>query len=315
MAHPKVVYARLWFPRNRLGGCQDVYFTQVILFPAGGFAMKRLLIGIAAVTSMFATGALAADLPARTYTKAPVYVEPVYNWTGFYIGGNIGYSWGRSSDTSSLTNTAGTALFGTSDKSNLNGVVGGGQIGYNWQMQSWLFGLEADIQGTGEKGSSAFTCPTGTCTPSTLIVGIGAFPVPGAAVPLALTQKIDWFGTFRGRIGILATPKVLLYTTGGLAYGEVNSSETIGVLPGFSSSTTNVGWTLGAGIEGVIGGNWTAKLEYLYVDLGKVSGSFATTAAAFGGGTLTSNYNSRITDNVLRVGVNYKFDSAIVARY
>ena len=78
--------------------------------------MKRLLIGITAVTSLLATSAFAADLPARTYTKAPVYVEPVYDWTGFYIGGNVGYSWGRSSDTSTLTNAAGTVLFTSSDK-------------------------------------------------------------------------------------------------------------------------------------------------------------------------------------------------------
>jgi len=276
--------------------------------------MKRLLIGIAAVTSMFATGALAADLPARTYTKAPVYVDPGYNWSGFYIGGNIGYSWGRSSDTSSLTNTAGTVLFASADKSNLNGVVGGGQIGYNWQMQSWLFGLEADIQGTGEKGSRAFTCAATVCTPP--VGGFLALVIPGPAVPAALTQKIDWFGTFRGRIGVLATPKVLLYATGGLAYGEVDSSESIGIVPSaFSSSSTNVGWTLGAGIEGVIAGNWTAKLEYLYVDLGKVSGSFLTTIPALGGGFVSSNYSSRVTDNVLRVGLNYKFDGPVVARY
>jgi outer membrane immunogenic protein len=277
--------------------------------------MKRMLIGIAAVTSLLATSAFAADLPVRTYTKAPVYVEPIYNWTGFYVGGNIGYSWGRSSDTSTLTNTAGTVLFTSTDKTNLNGVVGGGQIGYNWQMQNWVWGLEADIQGTDEKGSRAFTCPTGTCTPTTFIAGIAVIPVPGPAVPLALSQKIDWFGTVRGRAGVLVTPKVLLYATGGLAYGEVKSSETIGVLPGFSSSTTNVGWTVGAGIEGAIGGNWTAKLEYLYVDLGRMSGSFLTTIPALGGGFVTSNYSSRITDNVLRVGVNYRFDGPVVAKY
>jgi outer membrane immunogenic protein len=131
-----------------------------------------------------------------------------------------------------------------------------------------------------------------------------------------LTQKIDWFGTVRGRAGVLVTPKVLLYATGGLAYGEVNSSESIGVVPtAFSRSTTNVGWTVGAGVEGAIGGNWTAKLEYLYVDLGNVSGSFLTTNAAFGGGVLASNYSSRITDNVLRVGFNYRFDSPVVAKY
>jgi outer membrane immunogenic protein len=283
-----------------VGGRPAVFFGQ--LFHAGDFAMKRILIGIAAVASLLATSAFAADLPVKTYTKAPVYVEPIYNWTGFYIGGNIGYSWGRSNDTSTLTNAAGTVLLTTSDKSDLNGIVGGGQIGYNWQMQSWVWGLEADIQGTDENGSRAYTF---TAAP---ILGNNFFiPVP---IPFALNQKIDWFGTVRGRAGILVTPKVLLYATGGLAYGQVNSSETAGLVSSvFSSSTTNVGWTVGAGIEGAIGGNWTAKLEYLYVDLGTVSASFTLPS------TNVSSYSSHITDNVLRVGVNYRFDSAVVAKY
>ena len=275
--------------------------------------MKRMMIGIAAVTSLLATSAFAADLPARTYTKAPVYVEPVYNWTGFYIGGNLGYSWGRSNDTSTLTNTAGTVLFAGTDKSDLNGIVGGGQIGYNWQMQGWVWGLEADIQGSDEKGTRNFLCPTGVCTPT-----FGQIAVfPGPAVPVALSQKIDWFGTVRARGGVLVTPKVLLYATGGLAYGEVGSSASIGLVPTVfpSTSTTNVGWTVGAGIEGAIGGNWTAKLEYLYIDLGKANGSFLTTIGGLGGGVLSSNYSSHVIDNVLRVGINYRFDSAVVAKY
>jgi outer membrane immunogenic protein len=275
--------------------------------------MKRILIGSAVVVSLLsATNAFAADLAARPYTKAPVYVDPGYNWTGFYIGGNIGYSWGRSRDDSTLTNGAGTVLFVTSDRSNLDGVVGGGQIGYNWQMQNWLWGLEADIQGTGERGSRAFTCPTGVCTPPFGVLAV----FPGPAVPVALDQKLEWFGTVRGRVGVLATPKVLFYATGGLAYGEVKTSETIGLVPAsFSNSDIKVGYTVGVGVEGVIGGNWTAKLEYLYVDLGRVSGSFLTTIPALGGGFLTSNYSSRITDNVLRVGLNYKFGGPVMARY
>ena len=275
--------------------------------------MKRMLIGIAAVASLLATSAFAADLPARTYTKAPVYVEPVYNWTGFYIGGNIGYSWGRSDDTSTLTNTAGTVLFTSADKTDLNGIVGGGQIGYNWQVQSWVWGLEADIQGSDEKGTRNFLCPTGTCTPTFGQVAV----FPGPAVPVALSQKIDWFGTVRARAGVLVTPKVLLYATGGLAYGEVDSGATIGLVPTAfpSTSSTNVGWTVGAGIEGAIGGGWTAKLEYLYVDLGTVSGSFLTTIPATPAGVITSSYSSKITDNMLRVGVNYRFDSPVVAKY
>lgn len=131
-----------------------------------------------------------------------------------------------------------------------------------------------------------------------------------------MSQKIDWFGTVRGRAGVLVDPKVLLYATGGLAYGEVKTSETVGIVPtAFSSTTTNVGWTVGAGVEGVLGGSWTAKLEYLYVDLGKASGTYITPSTAFGGGFLTSSYSSRITDNVLRVGVNYKFGNLVVAKY
>jgi outer membrane immunogenic protein len=269
-----------------------------------------MLIGIAAITSLLATSAFAADLPMRTYTKAPAYVEPVYNWTGFYIGGNVGYSWGRSSDTSTLTNGAGTVLLTSTDKTDLNGIVGGGQIGYNWQMQNWVWGLEADIQGTDEKGSRDFVCPTGFCLAP-------AFLAPnGGTVPATLSQKIDWFGTVRGRAGVLVTPTVLLYGTGGLAYGEVKSSESIGLVPSlFSTTSTNVGWTVGAGIEGAIGGNWTAKLEYLYVDLGRVSGSFLTPFAALGGGFITSNFSSRITDNIVRVGVNYRFGGPVVAKY
>ena len=281
--------------------------------------MKKLLVAILAA-AFGATSALAADLPARIYTKAPVFVDPGYNWSGFYIGGNVGYSWGRSSDTSNLTNGAGTVLFTSAGSSNLDGFVGGGQAGYNWQMQNWVWGLEADIQGTGERGSRDVTCPTGLCTPSTILPGFRAtvILVPGAGVPLSLDQKIDWYGTVRGRAGILVTPRVLLYATGGLAYGEVNSSETLGTA--FSNTDMRVGYTVGAGIEGAIGGNWTAKLEYLYVDLGRTSGSFASAIPALGAGTvasgtLASSYNSQITDNLLRVGVNYRFDGPVVAKY
>jgi outer membrane immunogenic protein len=282
---------------------------------------------VAVLAGLFgATSALAADLPAPVYTKAPVYVDPGYNWTGFYLGGNLGYSWGRSSDTSSFTNGAGTLLSTSIGSSNLDGIVGGGQAGYNWQMQSWVWGLEGDIQGTGERGSRDISCATGVCTPSTITTTTRTVPgffaaapptittttiTPGLAIPATLTQKIDWFGTVRARGGVLVTPRILFYATGGLAYGQVNSSETISG-SAFSASDTRVGYTVGGGIEGAIGGNWTAKLEYLFVDLGRTSGSFATTIPASGGGAVTSgalasNYSSHVTDNVLRFGVNYNF--------
>src|SRR5665213_2714081 len=97
---------------------------------------------VAVLAGLFgATSAMAADLPARVYTKAPAFVDPGYNWSGFYVGGNIGYSWGRSSDTSNFTNGAGTTLSTSIGSTNLDGIVGGGQAGYNWQVQHWVWGL------------------------------------------------------------------------------------------------------------------------------------------------------------------------------
>lgn len=273
-------------------------------------ALKTIAIAAFAATVAISS-AYAADMAPR-YTKAPPPVVEVWNWTGFYIGGNIGYSWGRSRDTSSLTNGAGTVLFTSADRANMDGVIGGGQIGYNWQVQNWLWGLEADIQGSDQKGSRDFICPTGVCTPPFGVIAV----FPGPAVPVNLNQKLEWFGTARGRVGVLATPRVLFYATGGLAYGEVRTAATIGAGAfGFSNSDTRAGYTVGAGVEGVIGGNWTAKLEYLYVDLGRTTGSFLTTIPALGGGFLTHNYSSRITDNIVRVGLNYKFGGPVVARY
>ena len=124
--------------------------------------MKKLALAIS-VLAVSAASALAADLPV--YTKAPVIVAPIYDWTGFYVGGNVGYSWGRSNDTSTLTNGAGIVLFTSIGSTNMDGIVGGGQVGYNWQRQNWLWGLEADIQGTDEKGNRGFNCPIGFCTP------------------------------------------------------------------------------------------------------------------------------------------------------
>jgi len=268
-------------------------------------------IAASALAALAATSAAsAADLAARPYTKAPV-MAPVYDWTGFYIGGNVGYSWGRSSDTSTLTNGAGTVLFTSGAGANMDGVIGGGQIGYNWQVQNWVWVLEADIQGSDQKGRRDFLCPIGVCTPGALIL-----VAPGPAVPVALDQKLEWFGTVRGRVGVLATPQVLFYATGGLAYGEVNTSAVIGAGAfGFNAHDTRVGYTVGAGVEGVIAGNWTAKLEYLYMDLGRTSGSFLTTIPALGGGVLSYSYSSRITDNIVRVGVNYKFSGPVIAKY
>jgi outer membrane immunogenic protein len=283
---------------------------------------RALIISLLAIS---AGSAVAADMPAR-YNKAPIYVDPGYNWTGFYIGANAGYSWGRSKSDASYYNTltgapivapAGSIL---GNSFNMDGAIAGGQIGYNWQVNnSWVWGLEADAQWSGERGSTAFRCANtligGTCLPNL------TFLPPGVTgTNLSMDQSLEWFGTVRGRAGWLAAPKVLLYATGGLAYGEIKSTGTLaGASPAGlliaatgSSTTTRFGWTAGAGIEGVIAPRWTAKLEYLYMDLGSYNALALSLAPA---SPIGVNVRSSFTDHILRAGINYQFNSPVVAKY
>jgi outer membrane immunogenic protein len=285
------------------------------------FAVAILVASFGA-TSAF-TSALAADLPARTYTKAPVYVDPGYDWTGFYIGLNGGYSWGNASNTFITTVPIASA------SQHMDGWVFGGQAGYNWQFnRSWVFGLEGDIDATGQDGTGLFG-PSTTVTVFTPPFGALVLPTRTTTTTAtgSLEEKLSWLATFRGRIGVLPSDRVLLYVTGGLAVGEVKSTAGVttttstalsfGTPPGptsvsslAASSSTQAGWTIGAGVEGAIGGNWTAKLEYLYVDLGTVNNTFAGTAPF---APITTS--THVTDNIMRAGVNYRFGGPVVARY
>jgi outer membrane immunogenic protein len=294
-----------------------------------GMAMKRIAVATVAL-ALGTSVAMAADMPV----KAPVAVPPViYGWTGFYVGLNAGYSWGSSSTTQSFRDTTSGAILSSSHtRFDMDGAIGGGQAGYNWQQQNWVFGVEADIQASGQKGNGSAVCAGGTlaaapfngaCTPGH-IGDTAPFNTPGLPVNFNLSQKLEWFGTFRGRVGGLFTPTILGYVTGGLAYGEVstngavsgtnitgpNGTNTVILTPvaaSFGGRDTRAGWTVGAGLEGVIGGNWTAKVEYLYIDLGTVSGAFLTPITAPSAAPVTVRYSSHVTDNILRVGVNYRF--------
>jgi len=289
--------------------------------------MKRIVIGMAAAMSLFATGALAADLAARPYVKAPVMVDPVWNWTGFYVGGNGGYSWGRSrTDVSYFSSATGAPIAPpagsiTNASFDMNGGIAGGQAGYNWQSANWMYGVEGDLQWSGEKGSTVYSCAAVAVVAGACLPGLTFLP-PAAAggTTLTIDQHLQWFGTVRGRVGILATPKVLFYGTGGLAFGEIKSTGTMtGFTPAavaiasvVSNSTTRAGWTAGVGVEGKITQNWSAKLEYLYMDLGRFgSGPFTLAPAA----AISANVSSRFTDHILRAGINYQFGGPVVARY
>jgi outer membrane immunogenic protein len=292
--------------------------------------MKRAIL-FAALVLGTAVPAVAADLPVKA---RPVPVVAAWDWNGFYLGLNGGYSWGRSRTTVNYTSfPAGAPIIPpagsiTSANFNLNGGVFGGQVGYNWTSGGWLLGFEGDLQWTGEKGTGVFTCAAaaGAFVPGVCNPGLTFIP-PGVAggTTLSLEQRIQWFGTLRARAGWLVTPSVLLYATGGFAFGSIKSSGTLTGLNGFgqpvgatfSNTKTNPGWTIGGGIEGHLGGNWTGKLEYLYVDLGSVTNQVTLVTippAAFG---ITATAHSRITDHVLRAGISYHFppSPAVVARY
>lgn len=222
---------------------------------------------------------------AAAVNSSALAASPLYSWTGCYIGGNAGYSWGRASvDVNSLS-----FPFPFGADLEMNGFIGGGQVGCNWQYSNAVWGLETDFQGSAQKDSrfAVFSISEGTASNN-------------------IEAKLRWFGTVRGRTGVLVVPTVLLYGTGGLAYGNVQATDTVSSNGGtavFSTSETRVGWTVGFGIEGLFlnAPQWTWRVEYLYMDLGTVNGS---------GIDLNSNpvvWNARITDNIVRGAINFRF--------
>jgi outer membrane immunogenic protein len=247
--------------------------------------MRRLGLGLLATTALAACGAEA--LAGSSY-QAPV---PVFNpWMGWYAGANVGGSWGRSR--SDFVISSSTSI-GASDSLTPDGVIGGGQLGYNWQLDpNWLVGAEADIQASGQKASAA---------------RFDTVDIEG--VTTNYETKVEWFGTVRGRLGYVFDRRLLLYATAGLAYGRVSISGTSSDIFGgttlsttvFSNADMNTGWTAGGGVEGVAWDpRWTWKAEYLYVDLG-------TLDAAVLSGLTKTHVTTKFTDHVVRGGLNFHF--------
>ncbi len=228
--------------------------------------MKRVFLASAGVLLSALVGtAGAADLPRRAAAPvkapAPAYVAPIYNWTGVYLGLNAGGAWGRSSWDNATSPTGGF---------NTSGALVGGTLGYNWQANQMVLGLETDLDWTNIRGTTFANCAFGCETKNT------------------------WLGTTRARLGY-AAGRWMPYVTGGLAYGDIRAST-----PGFAgANTTKAGWTAGAGLEFALAGNWTAKAEYLYVDLGKFDCGTACGAPA--------PDNVKFNANIVRAGLNYRF--------
>jgi outer membrane immunogenic protein len=209
------------------------------------------------------------------------------NWTGWYLGGNVGSGTGR--DRSTLAAPA----VGLNEVFNLapDGINGGVQAGYNWQAANWVYGIEADIQGSSQKDNKTSV----------------------AINSVLYDAKLPWFGTVRGRLGY-SVGSTLFYATGGYAYGSVKTKMNLTGLATVSISETKGGWTAGAGIEtpfqllGLFGPNWTSKTEYLYVDLGSSAANFTIAPVTF-----TST--TKVTEHIFRTGLNYHFNTPVVAKY
>ena len=218
--------------------------------------MKKLLLASAGVLALGIAAASAADIQRRQAmpAKAPLYSPvPVYNWTGFYVGINGGGGWGRSDFSAPLT----------SDSFRTSGWLVGGTLGYNYQMGQIVFGLEGDMDWSNLRGS-------GTCA------------------GISCSVRNNWLGTARGRIGY-AIDRFLPYVTGGAAFGNIKTS----VAGLGDASETKTGWTVGGGLEAAIAGPWTAKVEYLHVDLGR--------------GASILGSDAKFNADIVRAGLNYRF--------
>ena len=239
--------------------------------------MTKLLKTVVAVGVLSVAGsAFAADLgpPPRYPVKGapPPFVAPIYDWTGFYIGGHGGYGWLRGSQ----NNFAGT---GTVNNIDGKGWFYGGQLGYNYQLGSWVFGIEADLS-------------------YSEMLGRRFNP---AIAALDQTVRINWFGDVAARIGI-AWDRTLVYAKGGVAFGEVRSEATIIPLLLLVGNDTRLGWTAGVGAEWAFWSNWTAKVEYDYLDLG--TRTVTLTSPITGASTTAS---TTATAHMIKLGANYKF--------
>jgi len=226
---------------------------------------------------------------------------PSFNWTGPYLGVHLGYGWGDAdTNFNPLPTPASFGILPETLTPHPSGIVGGIQGGYNWQMGCFVVGIEADFSGSGMSGSSSLS-------------PIPPYPgVPYSGGVLTTQENINYFGTVRPRLGYLLRPNVLIYATGGLAYGDVSYRANANFIPGgvgteqypVSLSTTKVGWALGGGVEYAFSKCWTVKAEYLYMDLGSES---AIVSPISPNPPYQTGFSWQTTANIFQIGVNYKF--------
>ena len=244
---------------------------------------------------------------SQTGLRAQTPVPSTYNWSGLYVGAIAGYNWARAAATYGAPGFQ-TGGFFPADQSAVsaagstdlkpNSFTGGAELGYNWQFTNVIVGIESDFQYIGLH--SAFD---------------GTFVTPNAITQVTHTDiKADWLYTLRGRLG-LTWDHTYIFGTGGLAVADIRFNQTNSFfnIPQITSdqfdvSQTRAGWTIGGGVEHAFLDRWSLKVEYLYVDLGNVSGTSSTTRILLPAlpGSIAYSHNVDVKENIVRVGFNYK---------
>jgi outer membrane immunogenic protein len=236
---------------------------------------------VAALT--LSSASLAADRPAKkAVVPAPVETSKSYNWTGLYVGMNGGYGTNHSEISDVQFGTG--VLYPYPDeggKFKMMGSLIGGQLGYNYQWDQVVFGLEADLDYTHKKGTYAFPEPN----------------------PINLNGKIQAIGTARARLGY-AFDKVLVFATGGIAYATTKATLTSVAPPVVTASSTKAytGFAVGGGVEYALSQNWIVKADYLHINFGKQSNAYL-----FTGGVAEAVADTSLKTDLFRIGLNYKF--------
>ena len=240
---------------------------------------KSFLLSFAAPIVLFAgTASYAADLPRRQPPPTPVVVAPYYNWTGCYVGGNIGGAFGDAS----VSGGGGTV------SGNGSGFAGGGQIGCDYQFSGgWVIGFRDMFDWTSNSHSGTFAA--------------GSFGAPLAGTQAVANFNNQWFDTLTARIGYAVQPSWLLYFQGGAAWGHTSANVTYAGVQYGQTSQTRTGWTVGGGVEWMFAPHWTAFLEGNYMDFGSTSGSVT------GAGGVVYPVSAKATETTVLLGVNYRF--------
>jgi outer membrane immunogenic protein len=238
--------------------------------------MKKFLLGTVALIALGTASAVAADLPARTYTKAPAPIAaPVFNWTGLYAGVFVGGAFDGDNGISGIN------FYNFAHSGDSSSFFGGGQIGYNWQFApNWVLGIEGDIGGLSHK--------------RTYIDEDTDF----------ISHKSDWLASITGRLGYTWGPG-LLYVKGGAAFRDSGSFSTSWT--GYSASTKDTGYTIGGGLEYMFAPSWSAKVEYQYYDFGKTN--------VYIDGDWDSSYKNEIHTVKVGVNYHFNWGGPVVAKY